>query len=85
VLSPFRSDRAAVIPLSGGHALTEATVTALDASAALIVLCSTVSAGRPAVNEELRLFRSRHPDRPGRLAEAETRLGKMQGGNRDLP
>jgi len=28
------------------------------------VLCSTVSAGRPAVNEEARLFRSRHPDRP---------------------
>jgi tetratricopeptide (TPR) repeat protein len=49
---------------SGGHALTEATVTALDASAAFIVLCSTVSAGRPAVNEEVRLFRSRHPDRP---------------------
>jgi hypothetical protein len=49
---------------SGGHTLTDATVTALDASAALIVLCSTVSAERPAVNEEVRLFRSRHPDRP---------------------
>ena len=49
---------------SGGHTLTEATVAALDASAALIVLCSTVSAGRPTVNEEVRLFRSRHPDRP---------------------
>jgi tetratricopeptide (TPR) repeat protein len=30
----------------------------------VLVLCSTVSASRPAVNEEVRLFRSRHPDRP---------------------
>ena len=49
---------------SGGHTLTDATIAALDASAGLVVLCSTVSAGRPAVNEEVRLFRSRHPDRP---------------------
>jgi tetratricopeptide (TPR) repeat protein len=49
---------------SGGHTLTEATVSALDASASLIVLCSPVAASRPAVNEEVRLFRSRHPDRP---------------------
>jgi tetratricopeptide (TPR) repeat protein len=28
------------------------------------VLCSPVAATRPAVNEEVRLFRSRHPDRP---------------------
>jgi tetratricopeptide (TPR) repeat protein len=48
----------------GGHTLTEATITALDASAALIVLCSPVAAGRPAVNEEVRLFRARHPARP---------------------
>ena len=27
-------------------------------------MCSTVAATRPAVNEEVRLFRSRHPDRP---------------------
>jgi tetratricopeptide (TPR) repeat protein len=60
-LRPIFRDRE---DFSGGHALTEATVTALDASAAFIVLCSTVSAGRPAVNEEVRLFRSRHPDRP---------------------
>ena len=46
------------------HTLTDATVAALDASAALIVLCSTVAATRPAVNEEVRLFRSRHPERP---------------------
>ena len=60
-LRPIFRDRE---DFSGGHTLTEATIAALDASAALIVLCSTVSAGRPAVNEEVRLFRSRHPDRP---------------------
>src|SRR5262249_41400116 len=49
---------------SGGHALTDATLAALDSSAALIALCSTVAATRLAVNEEVRLFKSRHPDRP---------------------
>ena len=49
---------------SGGHSLTDATIAALDASAALVVLCSPIAAQRPAVNEEVRLFRSRHPDRP---------------------
>ena len=38
---------------SGGHTLTDATIVALDASAALIVVCSTVAATRPAVNEEV--------------------------------
>ncbi|MFZ2077242.1 MAG: hypothetical protein WAV38_11490, partial [Xanthobacteraceae bacterium] len=28
------------------------------------VLCSSLAASRPAVNEEVRLFRSRHPERP---------------------
>src|SRR5262245_59224293 len=60
-LRPIFRDRE---DFSGGHSLTDATVAALDASAALIVLCSTVAAPRPAVNEEVRLFRSRHPDRP---------------------
>lgn len=59
-LQPIFHDRE---DFSGGSTLTAATITALDASAALIVLCSTMSAGRPAVNEEVRLFRSRHPDR----------------------
>ena len=49
---------------SGGHTLTDATIAALDASAALIVLCSLTAATRPAVNEEVRLFRTRHPGRP---------------------
>ncbi len=48
----------------GGKSLTDATVAALDSSAALIVLCSPAAASRPAVNEEVRLFRSRHPERP---------------------
>jgi tetratricopeptide (TPR) repeat protein len=49
---------------SGGKSLTEATKESLDQSAALIVLCSPIAATREAVNEEVRLFRSRHPDRP---------------------
>ena len=60
-LRPIFRDRE---DFSGGHALTDATVAALDASAALIVICSTLAASRPAVNEEVRLFRSRHPQRP---------------------
>jgi tetratricopeptide (TPR) repeat protein len=60
-LRPIFRDRE---DFSGGHTLADATITALDASAALIVLCSTISAGRAAVNEEVRLFRARHPDRP---------------------
>jgi tetratricopeptide (TPR) repeat protein len=60
-LRPIFRDRE---DFSGGHTLTDATVAALDTSAALVVLCSTVSATRPTVNEEVRLFRSRHPDRP---------------------
>ena len=60
-LRPIFRDRE---EFSSGHTLTDATVAALDASAALIVLCSPAAAGRPAVNEEVRLFRSRHPDRP---------------------
>ncbi len=60
-LRPIFRDRE---DFTGGHTLTEATIAALDASAALIVLCSPVAATRTAVNEEVRLFRSRHPDRP---------------------
>ena len=60
-LRPIFRDRE---DFSGGHTLTDATIAALDASAALIAVCSTVAATRPAVNEEVRLFRSRHPGRP---------------------
>jgi tetratricopeptide (TPR) repeat protein len=60
-LRPIFRDRE---DFSGGSRLPDATVAALHASAALLVLCSTASARRPAVNEVVRLFRSRHPDRP---------------------
>jgi tetratricopeptide (TPR) repeat protein len=60
-LRPIFRDRE---DFSGGHTLTDATVAALDASHALLVLCSAASASSAAVNEEVRLFRSRQPDRP---------------------
>jgi len=60
-LRPIFRDRE---DFAGGSRLPDATVAALDASAALLVLCSVASARRPAVNEEVRRFRSRHPDRP---------------------
>lgn len=60
-LRPIFRDRE---DFAGGHSLNNATVVALDASAALIVLCSPIAATRPAVNEEVRLFRWRHPQRP---------------------
>ncbi len=60
-LRPIFRDRE---DFSGGHTLTDATIAALDQSAALIVLCSPIAATRPAVNDEVRLFRHRHPDRP---------------------
>jgi tetratricopeptide (TPR) repeat protein len=60
-LHPIFRDRE---DFTGGHTLTEATIIALDQSAALIVVCSAASATRPAVNEEVRLFRHRHPLKP---------------------
>jgi tetratricopeptide (TPR) repeat protein len=47
-----------------GDPLPEATAAALDSSMALIVLCSAGTANRIAANEEVRIFRWRHPDRP---------------------
>ncbi len=49
---------------TAGAALSEQTIAALDASAALVVLCTPASANSAYVNNEIRLFRSRHPDRP---------------------
>ena len=49
---------------TAGHTLNEQTLAALDASSALIVVCSPASAKSRYVNEELRLFKSRHPERP---------------------
>jgi formylglycine-generating enzyme required for sulfatase activity len=48
---------------TAGHTLTEQTLAALDASAALIVICSSSSAKSLYVNEEIRSFKLRHPDR----------------------
>jgi tetratricopeptide (TPR) repeat protein len=49
---------------TAGHTLSEQTQAALDASAAVVVLCSPASAKSHYVNEEVRLFKQRHPDRP---------------------
>ena len=60
-LRPIFRDRE---DFTAGHSLSDQTVAALDASAALIVLCSPASAKSHYVNEEVRLFKSRHPGRP---------------------
>jgi len=49
---------------TAGHTLTDQTLAALDASHALIVICSPASAKSAYVTEEIRLFKSRHPERP---------------------
>ena len=49
---------------TAGKTLSEQTLAALDASHALIVLCSSASAKSRYVNEEIRLFKARHPERP---------------------
>lgn len=60
-LRPIFRDRE---DFTAGHSLTDQTLAALDASAALIVVCSPAAAQSPYVTEEIRLFKSRHPDRP---------------------
>ena len=49
---------------TAGRALPAETLAAIDASAALIVLCSPEAARSAYVDEEVRLFRGRHPGRP---------------------
>ena len=49
---------------TAGHTLTEQTQAALDAAAALIVICSPSAAKSHYVNEEIRAFKSLHPNRP---------------------
>lgn len=61
VVSPVFRDRNDFV---GGQVLNDATVDAINGSAAMIVLCSTFAATRPAVDAEVRMFRSHHPDRP---------------------
>jgi hypothetical protein len=47
-----------------GGTLGEQTVAALDDAGALIILASPASASSKPVDAEVRLFQSRHPDRP---------------------
>jgi hypothetical protein len=61
VLRPIFRDRD---DFTAGHSLNDQTLTALDASAALIVICSPASARSAYVTEEIRLFKSRHAERP---------------------
>lgn len=60
-LRPIFRDRE---DFTAGDALAEQTLAALDASKALIVVCSPDSARSAYVNEESRLFKSRHLERP---------------------
>lgn len=50
--------------LASSGALSESLVAALDDAAALIVVCSPAAARSHWVQEEIRHFRTRHPDRP---------------------
>jgi hypothetical protein len=59
-LKPIFLDR---FEFDAGTTLSAQTVEALDGSAALIVLASPDAAQSPHVNEEVRLFRHRHPGR----------------------
>jgi len=61
-LKPIFRDRD---DFTAGHTLTEQTLAALDDSAALIVICSPAAVNSHYVNEEIRLFKSRHPKRQG--------------------
>ena len=61
VLRPIFRDRN---DFDAGSSLGAETGTALDDSAALILLASPHAARSKYVNEEVRLFKSRHPDRP---------------------
>jgi hypothetical protein len=59
-LAPVFRDRE---DFTGGHLLNDATASALESSATLVVVCSKSAAQRPAVNEEVRIFRSRYSNR----------------------
>jgi tetratricopeptide (TPR) repeat protein len=63
---------------SAGSALTGQTAEALDASAALILIASPDAALSKHVNEEVRLFKSRHPERPVIPLIAERASGDIE-------
>ncbi len=50
--------------LATASELSESILTALDASAALVVVCSPAAVASKWVNQEIHQFRHRHPDRP---------------------
>jgi formylglycine-generating enzyme required for sulfatase activity len=60
-LRPIFRDR---LEFDAGSSLADETIAALDGAAALIVLASPHAARSKFVNEELRQFKLRHPDRP---------------------
>jgi formylglycine-generating enzyme required for sulfatase activity len=60
-LRPIFRDR---LEFGAGGSLAEQTLAALDGSAAFIVLASPNAARSKYVNEELRQFKSHHPERP---------------------
>jgi len=59
-LRPIFRDRE---DFSVGGSLNDQSIAALDASAALVVLCSPASAKSHYVNEEIRLYKHRHVER----------------------
>jgi eukaryotic-like serine/threonine-protein kinase len=60
-LGPIFRDRH---DFDAGGTLAEQTIAALDQSAALILLASPHAAKSAPVNEGVRLFKVRHPERP---------------------
>ena len=63
---------------SAGGTLTSQTIEALDASAALVIIVSPDAAMSGPVNEEVRLFKWRHPDRPVIPLIAERAIGDIE-------
>jgi tetratricopeptide (TPR) repeat protein len=76
-LRPIFRDRE---DFSAGGSLNDQSIAALDASAALIVLCSPASAKSHYVNEEIRLFKHRLTKRP---IVPVILAGKPDGGEQD--
>jgi TIR domain-containing protein len=76
-LRPIFRDRE---DFSAGGSLNDQSIAALDASAALVVLCSPASAKSHYVNEEIRLFKHRRPER--RIVPVIA-AGKPDGGEQE--
>ncbi len=76
-LRPIFRDRE---DFSAGASLNEHSIAALDASAALVVLCSPNSAKSHYVNEQIRVFKHRCPERP---VAAVILSGQPEGGEEE--